>query len=100
MPSKPKFRQSYENQQSLRTDTKAFQQEGKDAAKKTDADNRDGYNNQQNQGQWGEDRANSNQNLSDSNNRPVNQSGREDRQREVPMQDDTPRPDPEKSQLN
>lgn len=98
MPSKPKFRQSFEQQQNNQADaSKGFQQQGKDAAKKTDADNRAGYENQQNEGQWGEDRANAGQNTTDTdaNNSPVNQSGRE-----VPFEDDTPRADPEKAQAN
>jgi hypothetical protein len=77
MPSKPKFRQSFEEQQANQAaTTKGFQKKGQEASKTTD--NRAGQENQQNEGQWGEDHANTEQNLSDANNLPVNQHGRDD----------------------
>jgi hypothetical protein len=89
MPSQPKFRQNFEQQQLIQPHiSKNFQDQGKEAAK---SNNNSGLENQQNQGQWGEDRANADQNLTEANNPPVNQSGRE-----VPMQDDTPRNYPER----
>ena len=87
MPSQPKFRQTFEQQQAAQnTSMEGFQKQGSNARQE----------NLQNAGQWGEDRANASQNVTDTNSRPVNQSGRE-----VPMEDDTPRADPEKAlQLN
>ena len=96
MPSQPKFRQTFEQQQGSQPKTaKGFQDEGKNAEKA----NRTGLENQQNQGQWGEDRANSEQNMSDTNNKPVSQHGRGGDGRgveEVPMENDTPVNFPEK----
>ena len=95
MPSAPKFRQTFEQQQSAQAASPRNIQKDK-----AQIDNADGQENQQNQGQWGEDRANTSQNLSDTNNAPVNQHGRgDDGQRgveEVPMENDTPVNFPEK----
>ncbi len=99
MPSQPKFRQTFEQQQAAQAHSPRNIQKDKAQIDNASDNNRDGQENQQNIGQWGEDRANISQNLSDTNNAPVNQHGRGGDGRgveEVPMENDTPVNFPEK----